>query len=73
MDKSGKRMSAERCAKLMAVAMANKLYEVWISPNPELFYCYLFQYLPSIAKRLEYSIYSAFPSLELLQITESVL
>lgn len=52
MDKSGKRMSAERCAKLMAVATANRLYEVWISPNPELFYCYLFQYLPSIAKRV---------------------
>ena len=51
-DKSGKRMSTERCAKLMAVAMANQLFEVWISPNPELFYCYMFQYLPSIAKRL---------------------
>lgn len=52
MDKSGKRMTAERCAHLMAVAMANQLFEVWISPNPELLFCYLFQYLPSIAKRI---------------------
>ena len=51
MDKANKRVTAERCAYLMAVAMANQLFEVWISLNPELLYCYLFQYLPAIAKR----------------------
>ena len=55
-EMSGKRMSAERCAHLMVIAMANKLYEAWISPNPELFYCYMFQYIPSIAKRLVFHI-----------------
>ncbi|KAH3852169.1 dehydrogenase/reductase SDR family member 7-like [Dreissena polymorpha] len=40
------RMTAARCAQLMVVATANELHEAWISPNPELFYCYLFQYMP---------------------------
>ncbi|XP_062590643.1 dehydrogenase/reductase SDR family member 7-like [Saccostrea cucullata] len=52
MDPREKRMSSERCATLMAVAMANRLDEVWISPHPELFYVYLFQFLPSTAKRI---------------------
>ncbi|KAK3090809.1 hypothetical protein FSP39_014840, partial [Pinctada imbricata] len=45
------RMPAERCAALMAVAMANNMDEVWITRNPELFYTYLFQYCPAIARR----------------------
>ena len=51
MDPKERRMTAERCATLMSVAMANRLDEVWVSPHPELFYLYLFQYFPSIAKR----------------------
>lgn len=63
MDPKERRMTAERCATLMSVAMANRLDEVWVSPHPELFYLYLFQYFPSIAKRfvqhLTYSILSS--------------
>lgn len=52
MKKSWNRMTAERCAYLMGVAAANKLHEVWLTPNPELFYCYLFQYVPYFAKKI---------------------
>lgn len=44
------RMSTQRCAELMAVAMANKMYEVWISPNPPLLFVYLSQYSPTLAR-----------------------
>ena len=40
------RVSAERCAYLTAVALANKLDEVWISKNPILFFVYVLQYCP---------------------------
>ncbi|XP_045184855.2 dehydrogenase/reductase SDR family member 7-like [Mercenaria mercenaria] len=52
MQKSWNRMTARRCAYLMVVAAANKLHEAWLTPNPELFYCYLFQYTPYIAKKI---------------------
>jgi hypothetical protein len=55
MDPTEKRMTSKRCATLMAVAMANRLDEVWVSPHPELFYLYLFQYMPSLAKRFAQS------------------
>lgn len=51
MEKSWSRMTAARCAHLMIVAAANKLHEAWVSPNPELFYCYMFQYTPYFAKK----------------------
>lgn len=41
-------MPTERCARLMAVAIANKMDEVWISENPILLTMYLAQYVPSI-------------------------
>ena len=41
-----KRMPPERCARLIAVAMANRLDEVWISPNPILLFVYISQYCP---------------------------
>lgn len=47
-----KRIPTSRCAHLIAVAIANKLDEVWITFQPELFYCYLFQYLPLVAFRM---------------------
>lgn len=50
MDKSWNRMTAARCAYLMVVATANKLHEAWITPNPELLYVYLFQYMPYWAR-----------------------
>ena len=43
-----KRMSTERCAKLMAIGMANNLDEVWIAENPSLLMVYLNQYLPNL-------------------------
>lgn len=42
------RMPTERCAYLSAVAMANNLSEVWISPHPILLFTYIVQYLPTI-------------------------
>ncbi|KAH7959694.1 hypothetical protein HPB49_013107 [Dermacentor silvarum] len=41
-------MPTERCAQLIAVAIANKMDEVWISQNPILLLVYLAQYMPSI-------------------------
>ncbi|XP_063425597.1 dehydrogenase/reductase SDR family member 7-like [Mytilus trossulus] len=52
MKPTEKRMTAERCAYLMSVAMANDLDEVWLSGNPELFFLYLYQYFPTITRRL---------------------
>jgi len=43
-----KLMSTERCAKLMAVAMANNLDEVWILGEPYLLLLYFRQYLPDL-------------------------
>ena len=40
-------MPTERCAKLMAVGMANNLDEVWISTAPALQMVYFKQYLPN--------------------------
>lgn len=42
-----KRVSAERCAYLTAVSIANKLDETWISLHPILALFYFTQYLPS--------------------------
>lgn len=43
-------IDVHRCAHLIAVAMANKLEEVWISLNPVLFFTYAAQYAPSMAR-----------------------
>ncbi|KAM7426874.1 Dehydrogenase/reductase SDR member 7 [Porites harrisoni] len=40
-------MSTERCAKLMAVSMANNLDEVWIANHSVLVLPYLSQYFPN--------------------------
>ena len=42
------RVTAERCAYLTVVALANKLDEVWISKNPILFFTYILQYCPNL-------------------------
>ena len=47
MHPSEKRMSTERCAELMTVAIANELYEAWISQNPHLMFAYCAQYIPT--------------------------
>ncbi|XP_065845378.1 dehydrogenase/reductase SDR family member 7-like isoform X3 [Oscarella lobularis] len=45
-------MQPERCAHLMLNAIANNVYEAWISKQYFLSYAYLSQYLPSIQKLL---------------------
>ena len=47
-----KRMATSRCAFLVAVAMANRLDEVWIAKQPFLLYFYAQQYLPSVTRNL---------------------
>lgn len=49
-----KKVPTARCAHLMAVAMANRLPEIWISRNPILLFTYLGQYLPAVSDRWEH-------------------
>jgi Na+-transporting NADH:ubiquinone oxidoreductase subunit NqrD len=51
MSADDRRMATDRCAYLSAVAIANRLDEVWMAPNPVLFILYLSQYLPSLFRR----------------------
>jgi dehydrogenase/reductase SDR family protein 7 len=46
------RMSAERCAALMAAAMRAELSEAWIGPQPLLLFLYVAQYFRGIYFRL---------------------
>ena len=41
------RVSAGRCAELIAVTMASRLDEVWISHHPVLLFTYMKQYFPT--------------------------
>lgn len=50
MNLTENRMQVDRCAYLMAVAIANKLNEAWMSNQPELSYVYFNQYMPTFAK-----------------------
>ncbi|MBN3317221.1 DHRS7 reductase, partial [Atractosteus spatula] len=43
------KMSTSRCVHLMLVGMANHLKEMWISQQPFLLFCYLWQYAPTWA------------------------
>lgn len=45
-ERDSKRMPPARCAQLITIAMANRLDEVWISPNPVLLFVYVSQYCP---------------------------
>ncbi|KAK2572431.1 Dehydrogenase/reductase SDR family member 7 [Acropora cervicornis] len=45
-----KKMTTERCAKLMVVGMANNLDETWISEHPFLLMVYLNQYFPNLTR-----------------------
>lgn len=47
-----KKMSTERCASLMAIAIANRLGEVWICQQPILLFSYMAVYMPDITKYL---------------------
>ncbi|XP_032826920.2 dehydrogenase/reductase SDR family member 7 [Petromyzon marinus] len=46
------KMSAERCARLIAVSLAARLPEAWIAQQPYLSAAYLWQYAPTLAWRL---------------------
>ncbi|KAJ1532338.1 hypothetical protein ONE63_000944 [Megalurothrips usitatus] len=48
------RMTAERCAHLFAVALANNLDEAWMAPFPVVPIAYLFSYFPNIARGVAY-------------------
>jgi len=50
MNTTDKRMTAERCAELSFIAIANKLPESWICFKPVLFLMYGNQYLPALSK-----------------------
>jgi len=42
------RLTAARCAQLMAAAIHARLPEVWLAPQPILLYMYISQFLPSL-------------------------
>ncbi|KAK3736827.1 hypothetical protein RRG08_000578 [Elysia crispata] len=44
------RMSTERCAFLSLVAIANRMYESWVSTNPLLIIIYTSRYLPNLTE-----------------------
>jgi len=46
------RMVTSRCANLMAIAMVNHIDEAWISIQPVLTLYYMFQYFPTIARKI---------------------
>ncbi|XP_053126995.1 dehydrogenase/reductase SDR family member 7 isoform X2 [Hemicordylus capensis] len=43
------KMSTDRCCRLTLVSLVNELKEAWISDNPYLAVCYLWQYMPTWA------------------------
>jgi dehydrogenase/reductase SDR family protein 7 len=47
-----RRMATSRCANLMAIAMVNHIDEAWISIQPVLTLYYMFQYFPTISRKL---------------------
>lgn len=49
---TNRRMATDRCSYLMAVTIANRLDETWISIQPVLAYYYAVQYLPSVSRSL---------------------
>lgn len=48
--RTGKMMSAERCAELFAVTLANRLPETWVALQPVLLVMYCSQYMPGLTK-----------------------
>nr|CAD7263453.1 unnamed protein product [Timema shepardi] len=49
-----RRMTAERCGHLCAVALANKSSEVWMAPLPIIPLAYIFVYFPNVGKVLSH-------------------
>ncbi|KAI8784628.1 dehydrogenase/reductase SDR family member 7 [Biomphalaria glabrata] len=50
LDMNLSHMSTERCAYLSCVAIANRMYEVWITQNPILIVTYIYMFLPDLGK-----------------------
>ncbi|ELT96525.1 hypothetical protein CAPTEDRAFT_143106 [Capitella teleta] len=50
MGSNEKRVTTQRCAALMATAIANQMDEVWITRQPLLLLTYFAQYFPSICR-----------------------
>lgn len=48
MKATDRRMTAERCGQLCAVALANKLPEVWMGVFPMIPFSYLVVYFPLV-------------------------
>ncbi|KAK2704015.1 hypothetical protein QYM36_017675 [Artemia franciscana] len=51
MKSSDNRVSTQRCAQLMAIAIANEVTECWIAFNPVMFFMYYACYLPDTFRR----------------------
>lgn len=49
MNEGERRMSTKRCARLCAIAIANKLDVVWIALQPILLFAYINQYMPTFS------------------------
>lgn len=58
MKDTDNRMTAQRCAHLMAVAAANKMEEIWPACQPSLCGLYLCQYAPTLFRRFIASRFS---------------
>ncbi|KAK0059855.1 dehydrogenase/reductase SDR family member 7 [Biomphalaria pfeifferi] len=50
LDMNLSHMSTERCAYLSCVAIANRMYQVWITQNPILIVTYIYMFLPDLGK-----------------------
>jgi hypothetical protein len=51
-DESMKKMSASRCARLIAKGMMHHVDEMWIGPQPVLLMSYLSTYAPWLCRQV---------------------
>lgn len=51
-NRKDRKMQTDRCARLMSVAIAHKLDEAWIAPQPNLIFFYLMQYTPTFFRKI---------------------
>jgi hypothetical protein len=52
MDRERRKMSTKRCAELMAVGVAHRLPEMWITIQPPLAMPYMYQLFPRLMRGL---------------------
>ncbi|XP_033218199.1 dehydrogenase/reductase SDR family member 7-like [Belonocnema kinseyi] len=53
---SSSKISAKRCGKLISIALANELNEIWISFLPTLLIVYLYRFYPSLPRLNELTV-----------------